>query len=413
MTDWYKTLKFHPQVYSGMRMDQAERETSLGELELPSIFEHFEAASQDHFTDDSRFGRRLESVLEHLPAGAREVLYNSGTTHFLASGESETIVDQKDNILDDLGRYFDSCKCAVTEISGRGLEDTIRHEAGHALSYALGNVEEVLSPLQQALLSDLEKLTEEDWRVLEESGIEIFEKIALNIEGYGRFGLDAMSKDYVSSWEDGVRGPFNLRITRDVVEALEGHTSEDIASLFNNTYEAMDAQGYANGLPPLYETVSKHPAMIEAYQKDLQNLLDGNGPDGARLIEENGRAYIEYGEGRRYGVSHYVPEEYGGDGYVSLDRPEEPFAEIFADYADPIGPIGTHLAQFFPSMAQEVQGVLGALDRAYNERYDPSQKGPVPIAGPDAVLAEADKMPVPASKPQEVIPVPVPNPLGG
>ena len=132
--------------------------------------------------------------------------------------------------------------------------------------------------------------------------------------------------------------------------------------------------GFESGLPKeVYSSISKHPAMVEAYYNDLTNLLDGNGPDGTKLdIDDEYGAVIVNADGNKLlYVKHYVPEENGGDGYVTLSRPEEPFAEIFDNVTDPDRTMDTNnLSKYFPAMTKEVEGIVNALNMAYyNEPY--------------------------------------------
>lgn len=415
---WYKALLQHPLVSNGMREDEQMRRESLSHLPgLPSIFDDFDAAvSSAHAHNVSPNSEvALEVFEEHLmPEAVKAVLYNAGVTHFLTAGETEEISGAYPGDADEAGAYYHSCECSVTEDSTVNPvhEDNymqnfqvMRHEAGHALSFALGNVDKVVKPLALAYQKDIRAMS---W----DESLRFQEKLVLD-SGYDlKMGHSVQFFDYEHT----------LLAARHLIE---NPSSEDVRQELPHLHAALkDAGYYQNGLPEVYFTLAQHPRIVDAYKADLEDLLSGK--DGYYLTPnkvwvseedtsdtalvtaiddfENGvrppgqweyEALITDGEGRFVmNVTHYVPEIYAGDGDATLDFPEEPFAENFDSLTDLIAQgfeatgfyQGPFFHDMFPRTANEIKGVLGALDRAYNADPDVApERAPEPEVRPLAV----------------------------
>ena len=375
---WKERLLNHPLVSVGMRDDVVVRQESINSLDLPPIFDQFDAVTQEAFNAaDPAYGDRLSNIIDDLPSGVQTVLYNAGVTHYLAAGEAEEIFNTEDNS-DEAGAYKDSIRTAVTEADNRhGIEQVARHEAGHALSYALGNDDVILEPLAQALEKDLMNLSPPQWDILLKSFDETHLS-TLAVQGSGsRMGLLAMGQDKVKYvWQDGLSLTSRHTVTLTSAKAMLKLDSEEIHRLFPNLDQAIKDNSFTLDTP-LYSSFSRHPDMIEAYQEDLQRLLSGTHPDGLSLSQENGRAVLTKKDGSVISsLEHYVPKEHGGNGHTDLNDPEEPFANIFAYLVDPIGAYGKGEAflEAFPSLTKEVQNVIYGLDQIYEA--SPSKNEP-------------------------------------
>ncbi len=377
MTNWYEILKSHPLVEDGMREDDSVRAEALQSMDLPPVFQHFDAvANVTHNYDAYNYGDRLKYAHDDLPVGVQTVLHDAGVTHFLTGGETEPVVSWNEPLtIEEAGAYYSKYRTAVTETSATSIEATFRHEAGHALSYALGNADSILGSLASALEGDLKALSSQDWEKLEAMDVGYLNRLGWEPAPGHRMGLDSLADSGgVVKWPDGSRLTSRHYTAKSAAEAyadLSPVQKTEIEQLLPDFAAAVHDYDPAS-TSHLYTSLSNHPILVSAYQQDLDSLLTGNGPDGAKLGIVDGRAKIIVDGRPVLDVAHYVPAEHGGNGYADFDNPEEPFAEIFDNLHDPmVGPGSKVLSTYFPSMTAEVSGVLAALDRAYHNGKTP------------------------------------------
>ena len=237
-------------------------------LNLPNTFVRFNHTAQDYY--GSMDSDSFERALERFPESIRNLLFNTGVTHFVMYGETEYVVDRQENSeFNEAGRYFDFCKCAVTEMSSHDVAGTNRHEAGHALSFALGSDNTILEPYAAALEEDLRNLTDEQWEILENSGIDFFENMAKG-SNHGPHG-STDPRGIASIESDTGRYKF----TDELLDTLKEADSELYNMLFPNFEESLGIDGFKAELAPIYDALSQHPRMIEAFKADLKALLEG------------------------------------------------------------------------------------------------------------------------------------------
>ena len=117
----------------------------------------------------------------------------------------------------------------------------------------------------------------------------------------------------------------------------------------------------------LYPNISHHPRLIAAYHKGLNDLLESKGPNGTKLIVEDGVPWIvDANDKKIMSIRHYALDELGGN--PRTNPYEEAFAEIVANTTDPLRNLqksNIHLATYFPDLHEEIQNILNGLDMAY------------------------------------------------
>lgn len=365
---WYKELGGHPLVHEGMTKDIEQRREFFKTRELPPVFSQFDAVTKETYNFDApELGNVLLDTLKDVPEGVQTVLHNFGVTHFVTQGETEYVFGQEDTSYQESGRYFSHLHSAVTEAVDYFLPDIFRHEAGHALSDALGNQHLFFQKLVDASVKDIGNLTEEEWSFLSKSTIP-------NIYNNG-----IPSNKHIFSDPQMLRERFEYDLYFTTVEL--GHTlrvsPNEIQALFPNVIAVYGPNGYDSPPPVVYSNISDHPRIQAAYHKDFNALLEGNGPNNTRLeYDENaGEANIVDANGHIVmDVSHYVGRDFGGDTNSPV---EEAFAEIYDNITGPYGIVPDRiydlpdLAAHFPNLATEVIGCVAALEKYVGN--DPEQ----------------------------------------
>lgn len=278
-----------------------------------------------------------------LPPAIQVLAYNAGITSFLVEGEAETILGEPDGH-DEMGLYDSNTRAAITENTielseNSGNDDqkhnvhdvvqTAYHEMGHAISFALGTAQPILKPIVPELERDLTLLTLDDWDRLAQIGIDI------PLRKEGDLSYQSPSEIFESY------NNFNKELyTGYAVYHLLNTDSHDVKSILPHVSDAIQSGAFdRKAYEKSYASLSAHPTMVAAYEADLKDLLEGKGPGGTQLIrnerpafsnvvlfpenhempEENMRvsaSIIDKHGDFVMDVSHYVPEEHGGDGDI-------------------------------------------------------------------------------------------------
>lgn len=371
-TDWYEALKDHPLVG---RPDDALRAQSLeGVAPIPTLSKTFDRVSCDTTNVGTDwYNLQVLTSIQAIPMGMFASIHNGGALHILTNGDAEAVLGMPDSIRES-GLYVHRHRAATSETSSGYIEGTISHEAGHALSYALGRgfpPDPVVQTLLPQIQEDISHMGPEDLEAIRGVDEGLAELLGRHVPGKRFKASQVAVYRTVYFFQD--KGP-----------ALRTHLPRFT--------EALDV--YAG-----YMRLSRHPAIVSAYTQDLHDLEAGKGPGGDRLGQIDGKACIFGPDGEaKLWAGHYVPSSLGGDGYADMNGdpdlgdPEEAFAEIVGNTISPKYPA---LKRYFPKLAREVEGVLGALDRLYDEARRPDLIGPEAHPGRSCWVMEHGETAVP------------------
>lgn len=371
----------HPLVRNGTGDDIDTRRDSLSKLNLPPVFDHFNAANQEVYApENAENTEQLQSFIDKLPKGVGAFLYNSGATHFLIPSDAKLMTEQSMNLNPEnwgdttVGTYMVKFNSVVSKLeNGGGTEVNvltpetplaIYHEAAHSLSHKLNSYDSYVEPISSALERDLEKLTNEQLTEIQSS----FDIPSVFLE---EVQAELSNLEMARATSDGDNMSSRHIATINVINDLSfGGFTQEQREYFPETFKELDKIEFKiEKLSEGYPALSHHPDIKAAYDSDLKQLLSDSQNNDGPVRWYKGEPYIGEGYDKR-DIRHYVPVEYGGDG---MDYYEEAFAQIFEDIVlerDGENALATH----FPQMRELIKNsVIGTLNNA-NEAAQPTSK---------------------------------------